>query len=774
MKKIIVLASIIVMIFTSCKDTDNDVTVQMLNLTIRNESSFILSDVKFSGLSFSTSANTLPVSSQAVRQLAKSDLNKAGHITFVRKDIGIECRTEAITITNRDFTFTFTDNTIVEEFANNSNRKILSQIKFLPKIAVKYGAFAFSKNDTVNLGEAVVNIPTQFDFIIENIRKGDLILAGVEPVEISDDAGVFSITQPDRQQVVFNDFVFFKINVIPKTIEEIYTAKVTVSSNDENGDFSFFIKVKCVPPKPIATVLYNDNIIPQNGIINAGEVQLNKSKNIKIIIKNTGTEVLTLDTANITITGNQADVFNITTYPGENVSPGGETVFYIIYNAITIDDMSVALTIPTNDISRNPIIVNLQIAAIISETVFDFSTANPTDFIIIPEDMTQAKIIGQYPNHTFNNTYIVIASRTTPLILELDNFGMEAPEEKIGIYSGSTIELTISFEGKNKIIGGAGKNAASGAGQNGNEGTVAISVSGNLILTGDGDAIITGGAGTDGRTGTNQEINSTAGSRLTGGNAGSGGAGGDAIVASGFSLITALGDVKITGGQGGAGGVGGTGRGTNGNNHMTSSTGGRGGSGGIGGRGAVLSGNFSINSLLTLKNAAIYGGNGGIGGTGGKGGRGYGGSEGLYNDTGGTGGVGGRGGDGGAAVYFINQNNIATGNLPSNQAIVQGGNGGTGGKGGQGGDARGSNITGLQGRLGAGGAGGNGGNGGISMRINNDPTIALLQIRISDGGKGGSRGANGAAYAGGWFGVRQPSVTNPNGSIGNTGALIQW
>jgi len=417
---------------------------------------------------------------------------------------------------------------------------------------------------------------------------------------------------------------------------------------------------------------------------------------------------------------------------------------------------------------------SINYVSVFSEILLDFSTNNPPPIINIGPE-TPVRLIGQYP--VIFNTNIVVTSRTTPLILEFENFGIQAQVDTAAIHSGSPVNLTISFRGKNNIVGGTGRTAANGAGQSGNVGAAAINVNGNVIISGGGDAIITGGAGTAGSNGTNYNIKAMEGSQQRGGNAGNGGGGGDGITASGLSLATAIGDITIKGGNGGSGGVGGSGRGTDGSGHMTASSGGNGGTGGVGGRGAVLTGNFSINLLLTLENAVISGGNGGVGGTGGAGGQGYGAASGRSNDNGGSGGSGGRGGKGGTAIYFTNENNIASGNLPNNLLIVQGGIGGKGGNGGRGGDARGSNIIGQQGRLGPGGSGGNGGDGGVAMRINTNPTIALLQIRTSNGGNGGTRGGDGTSYGngvGGNHGARPVNVTNPNGNSGAVGPQIQW
>ena len=371
MKKLLLLAAILALVFTACEQPTDETHSggKLPSLTIRNESSYILTDVKFSGISFASSGNDLPVSSQSVKQLTANDLNKAGFITFTRKDIGIACRTEAISIGSEDYTFTFTNNTPVEEQANSGNKNSLSQISFLSKVTVERGGLTVAKNDTENLGEAVINIGKSTEFTVKNSSGGKLLFTGTEPVKITGTgAGSFPVVQPSSSEIAPNSSLTFKINFTPATVQN-YSATVTIYSNDQDGNFTFNITATGVPPKPIASVFYEENEILQNGAINAGEVVVNQSKNITVVIKNTGVGVLTIDTANISITGSDAGAFTKTTNPGGSISVGGQTSFIIDCKPTKQGEIYAVLTIPTNDSSRNNIVVYLRIRAVIPVTV---------------------------------------------------------------------------------------------------------------------------------------------------------------------------------------------------------------------------------------------------------------------------------------------------------------------------------------------------------------------------------------------------------------------
>ena len=369
MKKLLTLAAIFALVFTTCEQPTEDNTPKLPSLTIRNESSYVLTNVTFSGISFATSGNDLPISSRSVKQLTANDVNKAGYITFIRKDIGIACRTEAVAIGNEDNTFTFLDTSVVEELANSGNKKSLAQITFVSKVTVERGGLTVAKNDTENLGEAVINIEKSTEFTLNNSSGGKLLFTGTEPVKITGTgAGAFSAVQPSSSEILPNNSLTFKINFTPAVVQN-YSATVTIYSNDQDGDFTFNITATGVPPKPIASVFYDENEILQNGTINAGEVFISLSKNIVIVIRNTGAGALTLDTENITITGSDAGAFIKITNPGGSISAGSQSPFTIECTPTKQGESNATLTIPTNDSSRNQVVVFLRITAVIPTIV---------------------------------------------------------------------------------------------------------------------------------------------------------------------------------------------------------------------------------------------------------------------------------------------------------------------------------------------------------------------------------------------------------------------
>ena len=359
MKKVLFVLAILVAIFIGCpQPTDNTAPEEPApSLTIKNESSYDLSQVKWSGISFASpnSSDLLKTSS-----VSKPEGDQTtGYITFIRKDIGIACRTnDLISINGKDETFTFTNNTVVVESGNDSNKNPLSTINFLSHIAVESNGRTVPKQDTVSLGETVHNSTKEIVFTLKNTGVGKLILNGNEPIKISGEGleGAFAVIQPTSSEIASGSSLPFTIKFTPKTIKA-YAATVTISSNDPSGDYTFNLSGDGVASKAIITIWYGEDEISQNGTVELGEGVITQSKTAQIRIKNTGTLVLNIETANITITGTDAAAFSMISSPIAAISEGNESTFTVQFSPTSTGEKSAAITIPNDDSSRNPAVI---------------------------------------------------------------------------------------------------------------------------------------------------------------------------------------------------------------------------------------------------------------------------------------------------------------------------------------------------------------------------------------------------------------------------------
>jgi len=451
MKKIITLAVILLMVFSACEEPKVETGKNKLpNLIIRNNSSFILTDVKFSGISFSVpGSNDLPISENVTKPLKSDDLNKAGYIYFVRKDIGIALRTEAISIGEQDYTFTFLDSTMVEEVGNNnsSNRNELVKINFLSNLVIEKNGSFIPDSYNVNLGEAVINFPVNDEnanvFTIKNSGVGDLLLTGTEPVKITGSgASAFSIIQ---QPVVTNGrvspggSVTFKINFIP-TAEQIYFATVTIQSNNKNGDFSFTITATGVPPKPIAHVFCNNLEISNEGLIDTDEILITQSKEIIVVIRNSGAATLVIQNNDISITGQDKDAFIKTTNPSANVPVNGQTSFRIECKPYKVGENNAVLTIPNNDISRDPIIIHLKTYGVRGTSIIELTQSGK----IIENNTLTTMDFGRVEIGTFQTMTFTIKNT--------GNINLNLPAAPTQAVSSSNPVFIVQLQPANRVL----------------------------------------------------------------------------------------------------------------------------------------------------------------------------------------------------------------------------------------------------------------------------------------------------------------------------------
>jgi len=218
---------------------------------------------------------------------------------------------------------------------------------------------------------------TEVTIVIKNTGSGGIKLTGIPYVNLDGATAVFSVSSAlETSTINPGSSASFKIKFSPVNAVESYVY-VSIPNNSENApDFSFTVYGTGIRPKPIASVFYENNEILQNGTINAGKVVITQSEIISVVIKNTGREVLTLDTDNITISGADAAAFRKTTNPGGNISVGNQSSFIIECKPTEQGENNAVLVIPTNDNSRNPIVVYLRMTGYVPRSQITVKQGN--------------------------------------------------------------------------------------------------------------------------------------------------------------------------------------------------------------------------------------------------------------------------------------------------------------------------------------------------------------------------------------------------------------
>jgi fibronectin type 3 domain-containing protein len=266
--------------------------------------------------------------------------------------------------------------------------------------------------------DTFLNESNEVSITLKNTGDGIIKLTGKPYIILDGATALFSVSAPPEASTISpGASVSFKIKFTPLNATESYVY-VSIPNNSKNlPDFSFTVYGKGIPPKPIAAILYNGNEIPQNGPINAGEVILTQPKNITVIIKNNGRLVLTIDTANITITGTEKDAFIIKDPPAQNISPGNQSQLIIECNPDKLGGNNATLRIPTNDGSRLQVEVYLQAQAVKGSAVLELSQGTTvitnnslTPFDFGPVEKGNSKTLNFKIKNTGNITLELIGS----------------------------------------------------------------------------------------------------------------------------------------------------------------------------------------------------------------------------------------------------------------------------------------------------------------------------------------------------------------------------
>jgi len=202
--------------------------------------------------------------------------------------------------------------------------------------------------------------------------------------------------------------------------------------------------------RPIATIYYGETEIPQNGTINADKALITLLKQITVVIKNTGTENLAIDQANITITGTDADSFSRTTAPGSSVLAGGQTQFVINFTPTKQGEHNAVLEIPTNDSNRNPVIINLQGTGVQGYAVPEVrqgSTIIQNSTLTPQVDFGQV-IVGSNTSLTFgieNIGNIMLLLTGTPVIESSNTVFTIPTQPAASIAAGAEVSFNIQY-----------------------------------------------------------------------------------------------------------------------------------------------------------------------------------------------------------------------------------------------------------------------------------------------------------------------------------------
>ncbi|MDR2597543.1 MAG: choice-of-anchor D domain-containing protein [Treponema sp.] len=322
-------------------------------------------------------------------------------------------------------------------------------VRGTPILALTQGANTITDNTLTPVDFGIVEISSYNSLLFTITNKGDipLELTGDPVVESSN--AVFTISsQPANKIIDTNGSVSFMIRFIPSTEGEV-TGKISIANNTSTGEFAFPVKGTGYVKKPQITISYNDDIVPQNGTIDAGDVLFSLSKNITVTIKNTGEMPLTIVPADITITGADATAFTRITSPDVSIQAGNESTFIIKCEPVKMGENDAVLTIPSNDSSRTVIII-LRVTGVQGVPILELSqdTTVISNNALSPFDFGKI-LLGSSKSLTFtikNNGNINLVLSGDPIITSsIGAFTVLAQPANTTILPGSSTEFAIGY-----------------------------------------------------------------------------------------------------------------------------------------------------------------------------------------------------------------------------------------------------------------------------------------------------------------------------------------
>ena len=368
MKKIFGLMVVFAVIAMACDDA-GELEMPSVNgtfLIIINHSSYELLNVKYNAVDF----GDINIGSNKAMNVSP---NTPDYIYFdlVINNNRIQCRTnEAITCNAGNTESRVINNTtpvtVITGGRTGSLREVFEALSS-SFLVLKQGETVITSGSVTpfDFGTILVGNNRTFAFTIENNGNIPLELTGNPVVESSN--SVFAVSaQPANKIINPGDSIQFVLRYQP-TAERQDNSQITIANNSNHALFSFNVTGNGSVLKPIVEILYNNNSIPQNGTINAGNVTISEERIITVTIGNKGDAVLTVGSVNIT--GDHADAFIRNTSPDASVQAGSNTSFVIRFVSAELGEHRADLRITTNDNSRNPVIVSLR-ALVVAQSVF--------------------------------------------------------------------------------------------------------------------------------------------------------------------------------------------------------------------------------------------------------------------------------------------------------------------------------------------------------------------------------------------------------------------
>ncbi len=212
--------------------------------------------------------------------------------------------------------------------------------------------------------EVVGDYTATQDFVIHNLGSDDLVLGETPVVSITGiNAAEFTVTAEPASLVAPNSSVNMTITFNPSGTGS-RQATVSIDNSDQNENPFTFDIVGAGTTEPEMTVTGNgititngDNTPTTSDSTYFGDVDANLgTHSVTFAINNSGSAALTLNGSPlVTLLGDNADDFTVTTLPSTSISAsGGTTSFVIEFDPAIVGLRNASVSITSNDANESP------------------------------------------------------------------------------------------------------------------------------------------------------------------------------------------------------------------------------------------------------------------------------------------------------------------------------------------------------------------------------------------------------------------------------------
>ncbi|MBU1099587.1 MAG: choice-of-anchor D domain-containing protein [Bacteroidetes bacterium] len=311
-----------------------------------------------------------------------------------------------------------------------------------------------SSGDDTNFGSAdVASGSVVKTFTIANSGLGTLNLTGSSPyVTITGHTSDFSLTQnPSNSISGSGGTTLFNITFNPTTTGT-RTAVISIANDDsDENPYNFTVQGTGITPE--INVVGNGNNITDGDTSPAstdhtdfGSVFVSSGTVVRTFtIQNTGTETLNLGANAVSLSGDNAGDYSVTTQPATTVSIGESTTFQVTFDPTAAGIRTASISIANNDSDENPYNFSIQGTGTLSISINDVTVSEDegtATFTLTSSQVYSSNITVDYSSanntattgdsdysSTSGTATIISGSLTTTITVDITNDSHFEPSE---------------------------------------------------------------------------------------------------------------------------------------------------------------------------------------------------------------------------------------------------------------------------------------------------------------------------------------------------------